>query len=317
MRRPGSRFLSVPVLNRPVEAAASEMSGHRPPDTRGRSFLRGDRERPTSRILSALIGVSALVTSGTGLAHPAIYAPIVASRDLPFVFSQDLAALGAALGVLLLSFVGGRRGVRISTLRAGIVGYLLYAYGQYVIGALYSRFYFAYQAIFGLSIFFFIDFFANLPPGEPSRSLPRPLRLATAVSCAAIAVLFAYQWIPGVWQTIQSQSRPEPDAVFSFNHADYDLDLCFFLPAFAWTSVLLFRQKALGVLLSGILQLMGFILMLEVALGFAFQPLFGHRMAVADAMQFFVVSGALLTSMVFYFACARTEAVEPGASPPR
>lgn len=276
---------------------------------------------PPSRVLAALIAVAALAASAIGVLHPAVYARVVLDRELPFLLAQDLVSGVAAAALLALTVLGRWRSAKVGVVRTGLVGYLFYAYGMYVLGTLYVPLYFLYQAIFGLSIFYLIATFAGARrerpdrPDWPSLGAPRWLRLVLATACAAIPILFAPQWVAAMWRAMQAGTRPDADAIFSFMYPVYILDLCFVLPVCALTSIALFRNRPSGLLLAGVLQINGFVLILSVALGFLLQPLFHEGLRVADVVQYCAVTLVLLALAILYLA--RVQEVEAASDAAR
>ena len=253
------------------------------------------------QVLSMLIALSALVASVVGLIHPAIYKPLVVDRKVPFIFSQDLITIMVVV-VFLFIVIGKKMSVKADIARVGIIAYLFYAYGQYVIGTLYNHLYFLYLAIFSLSIFYLICAFISIDYEKLELSMPRPLRIVIATYCGAMPFIFAPQWISKILQSIQANSIPESDIMFSFNRAVYILDLCLILPVCVIASVLIYREKILGLVLGGVLQIKGFTLLLFVALGYIFQPLLFHQtMDLGNVVLYSAVSFLFLVLTVLYF----------------
>jgi hypothetical protein len=249
-----------------------------------------------------LVALSALVASVGGLVAPGVYDHVVDEPSMPFMIAQDAVSLAAALSLLVMHVLRGRGGARLDILQMGVVGYLFYAYGPYVMGTVYNPLYLSYMAVFGLSIFYLICALTGIDYGSLDFVMPNSLRYAIAAYCAAMPVLWAPQWVVAVLRNADATSRPGDFGLYWV----YVLDLCFVLPVCALTAVLLVRRKALGYLLGGALSIKGFTLMLSIALGFLFQPLFGDDMVVAGgAVQFSAVSLVFLALSALYFRCTR------------
>jgi hypothetical protein len=269
----------------------------------------------TVQALTTLVAVSALVASATGLTHPTIYKLVVLDRHVPFVFAQDLVSLVAAVLLLIIVLRTNKERPKLHIVRTGLVGYLFYGYGMYVIGGLYNTLYLLYQAVFGLSVFYLIWAFTGIQYERLEFRTPPPLRMALAVCCAAVAILFAPQWVSATWQSIQAHSRPDSDSLFSFRYSIYILDMCFVLPVCVMASIFIFQKKALGLLLAGVIQLKGFVLLLSVALGYLIQPLLGESLDVANTIQYSIVSAVLLMLTVFYFTHTQITTPSSACSP--
>jgi len=266
------------------------------------------------RILACLIGLAALVAAVAGIVWPGIYRPLVSAAGLAYEVAQDLVSVAAALILLVTAFAKGRAGFKAGILQIGLVAYLFYGYGGYVIGLLYTYFYFAYVCVFGLSIFYFIVAFTGIEPGKPDLSLPVPLRLAVASLCAAMPAIFAPQWIAGILGKAAAHFRP---TVFGIDHV-YVLDLSFVLPLCALAAIYLFRKRPLGYLLGGAILVKGFFLMLSVALGGFIEPLFGQKMVLAGmsggALPFSGISLAFLALAALFLACAKDGGAKDGGA---
>jgi hypothetical protein len=256
------------------------------------------------RLLSVLIGAAALAAAVAGLAVPEIYRAIIPLPKLPFVFAQDCITVAAAAALLALSLFRFADSERLDVIRIGLVGYLFYAYGLAVMGVVYNDCYFIYLAVFGLSIFYFIFAFGAVDLKKLEIRLPGPLRIAIALFCAAVAVFFAPQWILAILGAIRDNLRPDTTG-FAFNYYVYILDLCFVLPVCVITSVMLFRNHAMGTLLGGVITIKGFTLMLSVAVGFMCQPAFHQPPAVPQSVLFSVIALACLALGAAYFLSAK------------
>jgi hypothetical protein len=180
-------------------------------------------------------------------------------------------------------------------------------------GNLYNYFYFAYLCVFGLAIFYLIVALTGIEYEKLRFSMPDPLRIVIAAYCAAMPVLFAPQWIIGIVQGLQAHARPTDFGMYWI----YVLDLCFVLPACAIAAVLLFRKKALGYLLGGILMIKGFALMLSVAMGNYLAPLFDQKMVLGGAggaLLFSAISLVFLVLSLLFFIYAKVATLPAGTT---
>jgi hypothetical protein len=266
------------------------------------------------RVLEVLIAVAALVAAGAGIGSPAVYSAIVPEAKMPFVFTQDVITVAAALLLLVMTFSGSRGSMKRDIVRLGIIGYLFYAFGPYVMGTLYTSFYLLYMAVGSLTLFYFMVAFSGGTNKKLAFGMPQPLRLLIVVVCLAIPAFFTPQWIIAIVNNIRNNVRPETTG-FALNYYVYILDLCFLLPVCVIAAVLLFRKNPLGFLLGGILPIKGFTLMLSVAAGFFCQPLFHQEMIVAGgAVLFSVLTAAFLLLSIAYFVFTKIEKKEEAPS---
>lgn len=252
------------------------------------------------KILSILIAISAFIASFTGIVFPDIYKHMVLDEEMPFVFAQDLISLIAAILLLGITFLRKKENIKLNIIRIGIIGYLFYAYGQYVMGNLYNYSYFLYLSVFSLSVFYFINAFTGIEYERLEFSIPKSLRIIIAIYCAAITFFFAPQWIIAILHYIKINSHPGGGG-FKMIYYVYILDLSFVLPVCAAASIFLFQKKILGLILGGILTIKGFTLMLSVALGFFCRPFFHQNMDVGNAILFSIITLVFLILSILYF----------------
>jgi hypothetical protein len=116
-----------------------------------------NKKVPILQVLGALIAIFTIIASVTGIVFPDIYKPIVADKETPFVLAQDLISFIAAVVLSAIIILRKKDNIKLDIIRIGIVGYLLYVYGQYVMGTVYNFSYFLYLSVFGLSIFYLIN----------------------------------------------------------------------------------------------------------------------------------------------------------------
>jgi hypothetical protein len=103
------------------------------------------------RILGAVIGFLTLVAAALGLGNPRIYDRIVSEELIPGAYSQDLLSSTAAFGFLYLALTTRADRQKHQIVALGLLGYLFYAYGIYVIERAYNGLYLVYMAIFTLA----------------------------------------------------------------------------------------------------------------------------------------------------------------------
>ena len=127
------------------------------------------------RTLWGLSGALTVVAAGTALWNPGIYDRIVSQELIPGAFSQDLLSLVAALGLLYLASSTRPERVKHQILALGLLGYLFYAYGIYVIERAYNGLYLVYLAIFTTVFWALVSAGAHLRLDQPTPALPRTL----------------------------------------------------------------------------------------------------------------------------------------------
>jgi hypothetical protein len=231
------------------------------------------------RIHLHLIGWLSLFTAGAGLLHPALYTGLVPETMIPGVISQDAVTIPLAVFLIISAFRSrGLEGKnRIAVL--GILGYIFYAYGIYVIERVYNLLYFAYLALFSLS--FFVGMAGIFEACKATRAaLPKPLRYVSAVFLGFNPLLFYPLWISQMLPLLRE--RKQIDSIYSI----YILDLGFVMPAFIILTVLVLRDRSPALLLTPALFIKGFTLLFSVALGGLLKPFFGQSANAGEIAQY-------------------------------
>src|SRR5262249_49860150 len=120
--------------------------------------------------LTTLLVAIAIPTHAVGLLVPTLY------RDRPVVIPQtlgtDLMTLALGLPIVMLAALGMRSGsLRARVVWLGALGYLVYSYGMYALGVAWNPFFLVYVALFGLSLFGFIDGLCTTDPAAVRAAL--------------------------------------------------------------------------------------------------------------------------------------------------
>lgn len=220
------------------------------------------------RALWAAIGLLALAAAVRGVADPGIYSGVVTPGLVPGAYSQDLISVAASVGLIFLAFRARHGSAKSQIFALGLLGYLFYAYGIYVIERTYNGFYLVYMAIFALSFWTLMAAITGLrrDPGLPT--LPRALRIVSAAGALLQPLIFYPLWIAMLLPLMSA--RNQIDSLYSV----FILDLCFIMPAFRLLAVLTFKSRPLGLLLLPALYVLGFTLIFSLALGELVKPLF-------------------------------------------
>ena len=220
------------------------------------------------RSLWAVIGVLTLTAAAAGLWNPGIYDRIVSAELIPGAYSQDLLSAAAALCLLYLAATARPERVKPQIVALGLLGYLFYAYGIYVIERAYNGLYLVYMAVFTLAFWVLVSAGAHLRRGLGTHVLPKTLRLVSA-SGAMLQPLIFYPLWTGMLLPLM-RTGEQIDSLYSI----FILDLCFIMPAFLILSVLTYRNHGTGLLLLPALYVLGFTLIFSLAVGELVKPLF-------------------------------------------
>lgn len=246
-----------------------------------------------NRTLWAVTAILTLLVSAAGIWEPELYDGLVAPAILPGAYSQDLISAAAAVSLLYLALTRRSNRPKPQIIAFGLLGYLFYAYGIYVIERAYNGFYLVYMAIFTLSFWALVYAGATLRRETGPVALPRKLRLVSASGALLQPLIFYPLWIAMLLPLMRTGDQI--DSLYSI----FILDLCFIMPAFLILSVLTFRSHTLGLLFLPAMYVLGFTLIFSLALGEVVKPLFNAAMSpsafwpAALLSMFFLVLGSL------------------------
>ena len=245
------------------------------------------------RLLWVLIGILAVSAATTGVAFPGIYSGIVSPELLPGAYAQDLISAVASVALISLAWTSRDGRPKGQILQLGLLGYLFYAYGIYVIERAYNGLYLLYMAIFTLTFWALVSAGICLRRNTQLPGLPRALRIASASGALLQPMIFYPLWIAMLLPLMST--RNQIDSLYSI----YILDLCFIMPAFLLLAVLTYRAHPLGLLLLPAMYVLGFTLIFSLALGELVKPLWDLEFNTAAFWTslalslFFAVLGAL------------------------
>jgi hypothetical protein len=250
------------------------------------------------RSLWAMISVLTLVAAAAGLSRPTIYDGIVSEELIPGAFSQDLLSVAAALGLLYLALTAHGNRVKRQVMALGLLGYLFYAYGIYVIERAYNGLYLVYMAIFTLAFWALVCAGTHVRRDLPTPALPKTVQLLSASGAILQPLIFYPLWIGMLLPLMRTGEQI--DSLYSI----FILDLCFIMPAFLILSVLAYRSHRTGLLLLPAIYVLGFTLIFSLAVGELVKPLFNATLspgafwpALGLSMLFLVLSILHLTMM--------------------
>lgn len=252
------------------------------------------RNLGTHRILWLLAGLLSLGVALVGVLSPSIYDQVVSREILPGVISQDGMTVVASLVLLFLAARVQPRNAKGQIVALGILGYLFYAYGIYVIEQLYTVLYLVYMAILGVVFYAIAYGVASIRREQLTVKLPQGIRRASVALALLNPLMFYPLWISQIVPLIQTGTRLE------FLFSVYILDLCFIMPAFVLVAVQTIKRKALGLLLTPAMFVLGFTLLAPLAVGELLKPGYGASTDVAFLGLFGLLSALFLVLAVLY-----------------
>lgn len=254
-----------------------------------------------NRTLWGITGLLTLFVSVVGIWEPDIYTGVVAPSIIAGAYSQDLISAAAAIILLFLSLARRSNQPKPQIIALGLLGYLFYAYGIYVIERAYNGLYLLYMAILTLSFWALISAGATFRKETGAAALPKALRLASAAGALLQPLIFYPLWIAMLLPLMRTGEQI--DSLYSI----FILDLCFIMPAFLILSILTFRSHRVGLLFLPALYILGFTLIFSLAIGEIVKPLFNATLspsalwpAVLLSMLFLVLGALHLHRLTIY-----------------
>lgn len=206
-------------------------------------------------VLSAVLAAFMIVQSVLGLTFPEQY------RDAEWIratwFGNDWVTLVVGVPLLVAGLLLGRRGsVRGQLLWLGMLGYAVYNYAYYMLGAALNVFFPLYVVPLVLSVVTLILALSQFSAGDVAARF----RSGTPVRVIGGYLTFVALGLTAAWMTMWAAyvfgGRPtpiEPDA-FRLVAA---LDITLMVPALAFGGVLLWRRQSWGYIIAAVAGIQG------------------------------------------------------------
>jgi hypothetical protein len=243
-------------------------------------------------IITALCSFAAALV---GILNPVIYSKVINSEIMPAVMGQDLMTVLAAILILILAVLTKAGDSKKQVIILGILGYLFYAYGIYVVERIYNVLYYLYIVIFGLSFWSLVYGVLKIR-GEDVQIIyvPALMRNISAGFSFLVALVFTILWVMQLLPLVITGEKIE------FMYSIYILDLCFIMPAFVIVGVLVLRKARLGLLLVPAMFVLGFTLIFSLVLSESLKPLFNDATSVGGIIPNLVLSLLFLVLACLY-----------------
>jgi hypothetical protein len=261
------------------------------------------RDLGKNRLLWFLVALLSWIVALIGVIRPGIYSRVVSAEIMHGVLAQDLMTILAATVVLLALIRIREQDLAKQVVILGIVGYLFYAYGIYVIERLYNVLYLGYMAIFSLSFYALIYRISDIRrETTPKIRVSNPIRWTSVGFSLLNPILFGILWIGQLLPLIRSGEKIE------FLYSVYILDLCFIMPLFVIVAIKTARNEAFGLLLTPAMFVLGFTLLAPLSIAEALKPVVYHLPADPASIWLFAgISGLFLVLAFVYLWNLRTE----------
>jgi len=231
-------------------------------------------------------GFFSLACAVTAVINPGIYAHFVEERYINGMIAQDIMAIFALIILLIISLKINEKSYIKQVVGLGLLGFLFYAYGVYVIEQIYNYLYFGYMAIFSLSFFGIIySLFRINWAVTDSAKIPAGIRRLSAVFTLLIPAVFVL-----LWAIIQANLIMSGEQIQN-TYGVLIMDLCLIMPLFIIAAILSLREKAIGFVLTPALFVLGFTLLFPVGFSELIPGLFQKSNAPLNLSSFLLYDG--------------------------
>ena len=255
-------------------------------------------------IISFLISILSAYCALLGFLDENLYGSIISTgvfkaSFMPGTVSQDIITIATSVIMLILIALYARwKNVKVLISIIGLLSFYFYAYGTYVISALYTSAYLVYMLIFALSTLGMIIGISGFTSSYiKSLFLPRWIRIFSIAFLSLIVVIFTGKWIADVIPYTQSGTVPDFYAI-------YILDLCVIMPLFMVIIYLLIKNVKFAYILLGVALLKTATLILSVAIGSFIAPAYGVPQDEASMIVIYCLV-AMISLLLFGFYCQK------------
>ncbi|MFI7493690.1 hypothetical protein ACH9D2_03065 [Kocuria sp. M4R2S49] len=166
--------------------------------------------------------------------------------------ATDLVTLGIGIPLLVAAAEGWWRGsARSGLVLLGTLGYFLYVYAGYALGAIaYNQLFLLYVVLFSTALYAFVLVFAAFLRQDPARLFPPDTpRRGPAVLMFTSTVVLVVVWGTPLMSAAVTGAAPEGLGPYSTEFTEA-LDLAVITPATAWAGVLILRRDPRGYLIA-------------------------------------------------------------------
>jgi hypothetical protein len=210
--------------------------------------VRQDVRLVTATSLSAAILLAITAVAGLLFGTRGLYTPDPST--LPTFVGQDAITLIAILPLLLWSVWAARRGsLRGLLLWTAAQFYVAYSYAYYVLNPEFNVLYLAYIAVVAMSLYgcIFLLIAIDADAVAARFSARTPVRMAGAF-LMVLPIGLGMAWVAAIVSDLSSGTTPT-----RVNQVVWPMDLIVAFPAMFWAGLWLWRRRALGYSVAGVL----------------------------------------------------------------
>jgi hypothetical protein len=269
--------------------------------------------------LSIVVALLAMAASVAGLLLDGVYGEPAATAQM--LRGYDLITLVVVVPLLAYSLLRARRGSeRAELMWAGALAYLAYTYAYYVFGTSFNDLFLLHIAVFGASIFALVLVLLTLDARRiADRLRHRTRERVVAGLLAFLALALGGMWVYLVLRYAVFGDVPEGSALVETEvvvHLGIALDLALLVPAYALGAVLLWRRKAWGYVISGVVLVSGILHQLSYMIALPFQAVSDVPGAVAfDPLEPVIIAVYVVATALLWWNTDRKDAEVSAPSP--
>lgn len=250
----------------------------------------------TNKLLWLTNAFLALSAAVMGVSNPEMYRGLTSDELISGVFSQDVITILGSIIIIFLAWRMKEGETKAPIVIIGILGYMFYAYGIYVIERFYSLWYLLYMTILAMTFYTMIYSLISIHLEVLDRvQVPKTIRNISVGFSLFIPVLFYPLWISHLIPLLSVGEKIE------FTYSIYILDMVFVLPLFVIISVMALKNQGFGLVMIPTLFIKGFTLLFSVALGILFKPLFNQTGNLGEMLMYLSISIVFLILTGVYF----------------
>jgi len=258
-------------------------------------------------VISFAVSILSACCAILGIWDETLYGNVIATGVFKMSFmagtiSQDIVAIvTSVVMIVLVALYIRRKDYRLMISIIGLLSFYFYAYGTYVISALFTSVYLVYMLIFALSVVgmiigicsFTSDYVKNL-------YLPKWIRNCSIGFLSLIVFIFVSKWISEIVPYTKSHTVPDFYAI-------YILDLCVIMPLFIVIIYMLIKNMKLAYVLLGVALLKSATLILAVAIGSFWGAKYGNPETIEMIIVYWSV--VIISLALFMFYCLKIKKI--------
>lgn len=258
--------------------------------------------RRAALVLSAVIVPLAMIASGVGFFHPAVYRD--AAWLVPQARGQDLVTLLACAGMVPALVVARRGSPRSQLVWLGLLGYLAYTYVGAAFAYSFNELFLLYVALFGLSVFALVFAFSGIDAAAlASRFDRRTPRRGVVAFLLVVALMLCVLWLGQIVPVLATGEQPESleRSGGSLKYV-FALDLGLVVPISLLAATWLWLRRDWGYVLAGLILIKATSMGLALLSMTAFSMKAGERADLGLFVPWIALTGLGLASSVWFFS---------------